>query len=846
MIIPTPPASIEETRLFEKIIQSPPKDGLLNLATYFIKAANPIADSIIGGPFNQYTLHNRDHIKKIFHIAGHIVSGITLQLLSPVECLIFLYSAYLHDLGMAITNEEFKGYIVDPAYLDSIEQWPQMKEAFTRARNQRKNANEAQQQLIEAEIADLQRAALASYLRPLHATPGRYKSLIKLIKENAGRSDIFEFNGQSLEPELVSICESHNLNSTVLGEIISAHEDRFPRAMPIGGYQVNIQFIAALLRLSDILDFDYERTPKTLFESLGIKHSNLPGAEVSLVEWEKHLSVHTIEILKEELVISGTCKHPIIESGIREFCQVIEQEIHDTLAVLRRNNTEILERYQIILPPIVRANIRSEGYLYMNLALKLDEAAIMSLLMGNRLYNSPLVAVRELIQNAVDASLVRVSLLGEPGYKPYISVTIEEHKTDKSHWLVVIDNGIGMDEYVLKHHFFSVGSSYYSSPEYKRLYRNSTALMPAITSKFGIGFLSTFMIGDEIEIVTRKKYPGGGNSRGKKVFIERMGALAFVQEDENIEIGTSVKVRITNQAIDSEAIENFIHSNIIRPLIPVELNLGRTREILSPRNYYTLKISEKSEVHKYNLKIIELNIDRATGIEGKVILVLSLTEEGQLSHRAGNQNIEITTSSPNAKSTKVNPSFLIQDFEGNRATVGGFKMSFSNLVKLFGTKRRRVSFIYDLDFTPNDEIEFNVSRTKILDEGFSLRKKIRNAIINELQSSKEYKLFDDDTKRLFKSRPEKDAFDFSNEQLKERLDKAIQNKLTKIEPHILDKVEAKLVQSSWPQNVHREIAQELGISRNQAYTAISFLIVSGRVKNPNQKGKISKSQEHEN
>src|SRR5262249_20173982 len=138
---------------------------------------------------------------------------------------------------------------------------------------------------------------------------------------------------QSFETDLIQICESHNLNPTILGEMKTAHEDRFPRATPIGGFHVNTQFIAALLRLADILDFDYERTPKSLFESLGIENSNLPGAAVSLFEWQKHLSIHTIEITKEEIVVSGVCKHPIIEAGIREFCQIIEREIQDTSAV---------------------------------------------------------------------------------------------------------------------------------------------------------------------------------------------------------------------------------------------------------------------------------------------------------------------------------------------------------------------------------------------------------------------------------------------------------------------------------------------------------------------------------
>lgn len=261
MIIPAPPSAIEQTKIFERITQSDSKYGLLNLANSFIKSANPIADSIIAGPFQKYTLHNRDHIKKVLHIAGYIISQLTLENLNPAECLILLYAAYMHDMGMAVTDEEYKNLIVDPGYLESIEKWPEMQLAFTRVREKIAAAKGDIIQVFEAEIADLQKAALANYLRPLHASKSRYRNLIQILKSSSGKSDLFEINGQSFETELVSICESHNLSATVLGEIVSPHQDKYPRALPIGGFHVNVQFICAILRLSDILDFDYERTP---------------------------------------------------------------------------------------------------------------------------------------------------------------------------------------------------------------------------------------------------------------------------------------------------------------------------------------------------------------------------------------------------------------------------------------------------------------------------------------------------------------------------------------------------------------------------------------------------------
>ena len=89
----------------------------------------------------------------------------------------------------------------------------------------------------------------------------------------------------------------------------------FPRRFVVSDHTANLQFVAALLRLTDILDFDFERTPRVLFDSLGLKHKTLPGSEVSIQEWEKHLAVQQLEIRDSETIVKARCKHPAIEAS---------------------------------------------------------------------------------------------------------------------------------------------------------------------------------------------------------------------------------------------------------------------------------------------------------------------------------------------------------------------------------------------------------------------------------------------------------------------------------------------------------------------------------------------------
>jgi signal transduction histidine kinase len=260
---------------------------------------------------------------------------------------------------------------------------------------------------------------------------------------------------------------------------------------------LNTQFCAAVLRVVDIMDFDREQIPRILFESLAIETRDIPAPGVSLREWNKHMGVHSISVDDEEIVVFADSTHPAIERSIREFCAVIEREVRDMLAVLRKNPGHILERYQLRLPLSVRPQVRALGYVYKDFAFQLDEAAISKRRMGEGLYSNKAVAVRELVQKDIDACRVRKLVDNSPEYQRKVTVSSEVDAQNRT-WLVLTDDGIGMGEAVLSGYFFRIGTSYYTSPEFERILTKSAHPLAPI-SRFGIGILSVFMIGDVLE-----------------------------------------------------------------------------------------------------------------------------------------------------------------------------------------------------------------------------------------------------------------------------------------------------------------------------------------------------------
>ena len=122
MQIPPPPPSVHDTKVFSRIgTGDDDPGGLKEKALTFVKIANPLIDHVATGPFKFYTLHNRDHARKLLHLAENIVAKETLELLSSFECLLILYSSYLHDMGLALDQTEIEKTLRSEDFKMSLE-----------------------------------------------------------------------------------------------------------------------------------------------------------------------------------------------------------------------------------------------------------------------------------------------------------------------------------------------------------------------------------------------------------------------------------------------------------------------------------------------------------------------------------------------------------------------------------------------------------------------------------------------------------------------------------------------------------------------------------------------------
>jgi molecular chaperone HtpG len=157
--------------------------------------------------------------------------------------------------------------------------------------------------------------------------------------------------------------------------------------------------------------------------------------------------------------------------------------------------------------------------------------------LGLNLYNDPMVAVRELLQNANDACILSEGLHGSP--RGRISVTISRN-ADR---IEVEDDGLGMTAEDL-HDFLSTIASSKKSELRKKLDADNFQAARGIAGQFGIGFLSTFIVADEVLIQTRHQRERGPGSIWRSV---GDGYYEIQPSTANLPKGTKVTLKIKDE-----------------------------------------------------------------------------------------------------------------------------------------------------------------------------------------------------------------------------------------------------------------------------------------------------------
>ncbi|CAO3641041.1 unnamed protein product [Cunninghamella blakesleeana] len=161
-------------------------------------------------------------------------------------------------------------------------------------------------------------------------------------------------------------------------------------------------------------------------------------------------------------------------------------------------------------------------------------------IVANSLYSEKEIFVRELISNAADA-LEKLrhaqSVENLESEKPLeIRITLDQDKRQ----FIIQDYGIGMTLDELNENLGTIAKSGSKSFLEKLEKDGGSGSRENIIGQFGVGFYSTFMVGDRIKVFTRSAKPG---SKGYCWTTDGQGSYT-VAEAENVAIGTKIVIEL--------------------------------------------------------------------------------------------------------------------------------------------------------------------------------------------------------------------------------------------------------------------------------------------------------------
>jgi molecular chaperone HtpG len=187
------------------------------------------------------------------------------------------------------------------------------------------------------------------------------------------------------------------------------------------------------------------------------------------------------------------------------------------------------------------------------------------------LYSDHEIFLRELISNAVDATQKLKAMVLAGDYKGEMGETVIRVSVDKKKKTIkVSDRGIGMTQEELDKYLNQIAFS--SANDFLDKYKDQSS---AIIGHFGLGFYSSFMVSDKVEVVTKSWQE---DSQAVKWTCD--GSPEFtIDESEKTDRGTDVILHIDKDSKD------FLEEGKIEQLLkkyckflPVEIAFGKEQE----------------------------------------------------------------------------------------------------------------------------------------------------------------------------------------------------------------------------------------------------------------------------
>jgi len=471
-------------------------------------------------------LSARNNVKHLIADIHTQLKGLTVHDISHVDSLWRLADEIL---GTDYPLNEAEAYVLGGAFL--LHDSAHTKEAFTGGIEEIKKTIEWRD-LIGQNFdkndpipgSPEEKQALFFTLRHLHADQA--KNLPKLKWNIPGCDDqmyiIEDFELREYYGDLIGeLAASHHWSTS---EVLQVFEKRVlspPSCLEHTNWDVDALKIAFILRTADAAHLDGKRAPWFLFA--------LQQPEgVSQEHWRFQAKMGVPRLTNSnELKFTAGSNFSASEKRAwwlaYDTINMVDKELRHAHSILGEFGRTQFAAERVIGAGSVELfskHVRTVGWEAIDTSPKISNIPfVIANLGGAALYGEhPYVAVRELIQNSADSirALRNLGYISEHEGKITIALNLDENGAH----ITIKDNGLGMSKYVLTNVLTDFGTSLWRSAHLRSELPGLASTQFKSVGKFGIGFFSAFMLGENISIITRRFEPKTGEESQWKMQFE--------------------------------------------------------------------------------------------------------------------------------------------------------------------------------------------------------------------------------------------------------------------------------------------------------------------------------------
>lgn len=511
--------------------------------------------------FPQYTDHSITHTNEVFNIAADVLVLEEIESLNDDEIYVLSMACILHDIGMCISEESIQDIIGTEKFIDY--------------RNANPNLT-AEDYLRDIHHLLSQKFILNEW-ESLGIVSEKYAEAIGLVSAGHRKVDIGDF-------------QIYN-----------------PRFFVKNGKEfVCLPYLAAVLRIADELDVTNIRTPKLLTKYY------MPKNDISIKEWSKHIATSLRNYYDGNVAFQVTCTDQNIYAALQEQFDKIQsvinlgQKVIRSIPLIRKTNYSL--SLTTIVPQYTFKNFDPKG-----IRFSFDVQNVVTAFIGEDLYKHRITSLREAIQNSIDTCRYKKAVLKE-NFTPIVKIYVNDEK------ICIVDNGAGMDEFVIENFFGRLASSFYEQEKVRDQFE--------AIGQFGVGVFSYFLIAEYVDIETKTSKSEALKFRFDK---DPKSYFHFFDDSDKKTSGTVLTLNLKDsvkEELSFNEIESYVKKTFKHIEFPIEINSGNKSSIIEQKKF---TMNSKAEIFERlriqyrklarDFEVIEVYIDNdeVEGICGMIV-----------------------------------------------------------------------------------------------------------------------------------------------------------------------------------------------------------------------------------